>query len=259
MLNFDAETTKILENAYQGADITRRRQASFDALCPAPGETILDIGCGNGLLTAELARAVGQKGRVIGIDPSDDMTAAAKARCRDYACVEFRTGVANALPFEDAMADKAVSMQVFEYVDDIDGAIADAMRCLKPGGRLVVSDLHFDTLIWFSDAPERMQAMISSWNRHFVSGSVPERLPALIKARGDKVDEVRSITLVDHQLKPDGIATMMLHLMRQFAVANAHVDPAVAQAWFDEQQSLAEAGRFFFSITQFIIIARKQT
>ena len=71
MLKFDAETTKILDDAYQGADITRRRQASFDALTPIPGETIIDIGCGNGLLTGELARAVGPKGRVIGIDPSE--------------------------------------------------------------------------------------------------------------------------------------------------------------------------------------------
>ena len=59
MLKFDGEVTRILDNAYQGADLTRRRQASFDALQPSPGETILDIGCGNGMLTVELARAVG--------------------------------------------------------------------------------------------------------------------------------------------------------------------------------------------------------
>ncbi|WP_082643624.1 methyltransferase domain-containing protein [Ruegeria denitrificans] len=77
MLKFDAETTRLLEIAYQGAELTRRRQASFDALRPAPGETILDVGCGNGMLTAELARAVGSDGYVIGIDPSADMTGGA--------------------------------------------------------------------------------------------------------------------------------------------------------------------------------------
>ena len=92
MLKFDAETAKLLDIAYQGADITRRRQATFDALKPAPGETILDIGCGNGLLTAELARAVGPSGRIIGIDPSSDMMVAAKERCGDYECVELRAG-----------------------------------------------------------------------------------------------------------------------------------------------------------------------
>lgn len=82
VLNFDAEVTRIFNNAYQGADLTRRRQASFDALQPKPGEKIIDIGCGNGLLTVELARAVGPAGRVIGVDPSNDMRSAGEKRCR---------------------------------------------------------------------------------------------------------------------------------------------------------------------------------
>ncbi|WP_281973673.1 methyltransferase domain-containing protein [Ruegeria faecimaris] len=258
MLKFDAETTKLLETAYQGAELTRRRQVSFDALCPSPGETILDIGCGNGLLTAELARAVGSDGCVIGIDPSTDMTAAAKERCSDYANVEFRAGAANSLPIENESADKAVSVQVFEYIEDVDGALADTLRCVKPGGRLVISDLHFGSLIWFSDEPDRMQKMLTSWNQHFVSGSLPERLPALIKARGDHVEDVLSFTMTDHQLKPDGLAIMMMHLMKQYAVANDYVDPAVAQSWFDEQFSLAKVGRFFFSMTQFVVVARRK-
>ncbi|WP_058282231.1 methyltransferase domain-containing protein [Ruegeria denitrificans] len=258
MLKFDAETTRLLEIAYQGAELTRRRQASFDALRPAPGETILDVGCGNGMLTAELARAVGSDGYVIGIDPSEDMTAAARERCSDYANVEFRAGAANSLPIEDESADKAVSVQVFEYIEDVDGALSDTLRCVKPGGRLVISDLHFGSLIWFSDEPDRMQKMLTSWNQHFVSGSVPERLPALIKARGDHVEDVLSFTMTDHQLRPDGLAIMMMHLMKQYTVANDHVDPAVAQLWFDEQLSLARTGRFFFSMTQFVVVVRKK-
>ena len=257
MLKFDAATTKILDNAYLGADLTRRRQASFDALKPGPGETILDIGCGNGLLTAELARAVGPTGRIIGIDPSKDMLAAGKDRCRDYTCVELQNGVANSLPVDDGVADKAVSVQVFEYIEDVPGAVIDAMRCLKPGGRLVISDLHFGSLIWFSDDPDRMSKLRASWDQHFVSGDLPQRLPALLRAEGHYIEDVVPVTLTDHELKPDGVAIMMMHLMKQYAAANGHVAPEVAQAWFDEQHSLAGKGRFFFSITQFVVVARK--
>ena len=70
MLNFDSETTRFLQIAYSGADFAKRRQASFDAINPGPGETVLDIGCGNGMLSVELARAVGPNGAVLGIDPS---------------------------------------------------------------------------------------------------------------------------------------------------------------------------------------------
>ena len=57
MLDFDAEVTRILGDAYLGADLASRRKASFNALQSDPGHTIIDIGCGNGLWTADLARA----------------------------------------------------------------------------------------------------------------------------------------------------------------------------------------------------------
>ncbi|SFS19460.1 methyltransferase domain-containing protein [Yoonia litorea] len=257
MLKFDAEVTRLLDNAYQGADLTRRRQASFDVLQPSPGETILDIGCGNGLLTAELARAVGQSGSVIGIDPSEDMRTVGVLRCKDYPWVKFLDGFANEMPVEDAVADKAVSVQTFEYIEDIESAVTDAMRCLKPKGRLVISDLHFGSFIWFSDNPERMATLIASWDQHFVAGDLPARLPGIIRSLGHHIDAVNPVTLTDHILKPDGIAIMMMHLMRQYAITNEHVAVEVADAWFDEQISLAKEGRFFFSITQFVVSARK--
>ena len=129
LLEFNAEVTRLLNDAYQGADLTRRRQASFDALKPSPGDTIIDIGCGNGLLTAELARAVGPTGKIIGVDPSEDMLKAGKKRCQGHENVEFAEGVADNLPVSDGTADKAVSVQVFEYIDDVENALDDAMRC----------------------------------------------------------------------------------------------------------------------------------
>lgn len=257
MLKFDKRTTAILENAYQGADLTRRRQASFDALDPQPGEVIVDIGCGNGLLTAEIARAVGSEGRVIGVDPSEDMLTAGRQRCNAFDCAEFHNGVAGALPVEDGIADRAVSVQVFEYIEDVVAALSDGMRCLKPGGRLVISDLHFGSFIWYSDHPARMATIKSSWDRHFASGTLPERLPGLLRSEGHHVEAVTPFTMVDHVLKADGIAIMMLHLMRQYALDNHHVEPDVAQAWFEEQFQLARKGRFFFSLTQFVIVVRK--
>ncbi|MFV1878640.1 methyltransferase domain-containing protein [Nioella sp.] len=257
MLKFDAAITRILNNAYEGADLTRRRQASFDALKPSPCDTIIDIGCGNGLLTAELARAVGPTGRIIGIDPSKDMLKAGQDRCLGHDNVEFAEGLANDLPVSDRAADRAVSVQVFEYIDDVDSAQEDAMRCLKPGGRLVISDVHFGSFIWHSDNPERISKVVASWDKHFVSGTLPERLPGILKAKGHKVDAVTPFTMTDHELEPDGIVIVMMHLMKQTAISNSHIEEVEAQAWFNEQQTLSDEGRFFLSITQFVVVARK--
>ncbi|MBZ0261545.1 MAG: methyltransferase domain-containing protein [Hyphomicrobiales bacterium] len=257
MLEFDAETSRLLDIAYQGADITRRRQASFDALQPKPGETVLDIGCGNGLLLLELARAVGPGGQVIGIDPSEDMRKSAENRCHDVKWVEIVDGTACMLPVESGTADKAVSVQVFEYLDNIPGAAREAFRTLRPGGRLVVGDIHFDSLVWFSDHPGRMARMIAAWDNHLIERGVPAILPSILLNVGFVLEDVRPITFCDPDLKPDGLANMMIRLMERYAVANGHLLSGEAQEWAEEQQSLAKAGRFFFSITHFVVCARK--
>lgn len=257
MLKFDAETTKILENAYQGADITARRLASYSALSPRPGETLLDIGCGNGLLTLDLARATGPAGRVIGIDPSADMLVAAADRCAGQPHVTLTDGLAGALPVADGSADGAVALQVFEYVEDLDVAMQDAMRCLKPNGRLVISDFHFGSFIWHSGEPARMARMRAAWDQHFVHGDLPTKMLPLLKGAGHHIEAVHPFTTTDHCLKPDGLARMMMHLMTRYAVDNGHVSQGEADDWFAEQDELARKGHFFFSLSQFVITARK--
>ncbi len=257
MLQFDAETAHLLEIAYQGADITRRRQASFDVLQPKPGDTILDLGCGNGLLTRELARAVGPNGKVIGIDPSGDMRESAIGRCRDIKWVDIHDGSALNIPLDSSSIGKAVSVQVFEYLDDIPGAASEVFRVLQRGGRFAVGDIHFDSLVWFSDDINRMKRMQEAWDHHLVERCVPAILPGILSEVGFVMEDVRAVTTIDFDLKPDGLASMMIRLMERYAVENEHVSEEEAREWREEQQTLALEGRFFFSVSHFIVCARK--
>lgn len=258
MLEFDAATAQLLDTVYQGADVTRRRQASFDALRPRPGETILDIGCGNGLLTAELARAVGLNGRVVGVDPSSDMRQSAIKRCNEFSWVDIVEGSDSQLPVESETIDKAVSVQVFEYLSDIPGAVNEVYRALRPGGKLVVGDIHFDSLIWHSNSPDRMARMVAAWDNHFVERTVPALLPPILEKAGLSVESVAPITICDHRLKPDGLANMMMILMENYAVSNGYLSQEEAGEWAAEQRDLAADGRFFFSVTHFVVSATKR-
>ena len=257
MLAFDSNTARLLDIGYQGADVTRRRRANFDALHPVPGDRIADIGCGNGLMTLELARAVGDQGRVIGIDPSSDMRGLAAERCADFPNVELLDGQADHLPLESESVDKAVSIQVFEYLDDLAAAAAEAFRVLKPGGRLVVGDMHWNTLAWFSDNPDRMRRMIEAWDQHLAQRSVPALLPSVLESAGFVVERVEPICFCDTVLKPDGLANMLIHLMEPYAVRNNQLSQQEARDWAEEQVALATARRFFFALTHFVISARK--
>ena len=257
MLRFDEKVTRLLDNAYQGADVTRRRRATFDALEPTPGDRILDIGCGTGLLTLELARAVGDKGYILGIDPSQDMRNPALERCAGFSNVEVMEGAANQLPVEAETFDKALSLQVFEYLDDIPGAVAEINRVLREDGRIVIGDIHWDSLIWFSENKSRMAKMITAWDRHLVERRVPEILPGILMQNGFKIDAVQPVTICDTLLKPDGLANMLMHLMQPYAVQNGIMAPDEAQAWAAEQAELADRGCFFFSITHYVVTARK--
>ena len=257
MLKFDEETTKLLEIAYQGGDVTRRRRMAFDALHLSEGDTVVDIGCGNGLLTQEIARAIGKTGKVIGVDPSEDMRAAASARCAAFPSVQIKDGLADALPAQDGWADKAVAVQVLEYLPDIPSAILEAHRVLRVSGRFVAVDTGCKTLDWFSQDKDRMQRVQAAWAHHYTEAGVAALWPRLMRDVGFSAIEIEPFTFCDVTLRPDGIAFMLMHLMSRYAAENGHMAEAETTAWFDEQVALANQGRFFFSLTYYRMSAVK--
>jgi arsenite methyltransferase len=109
----------------------------------APGDKVVDVGSGAGFDSFIAAGQVGPGGRVIGIDMTPEMLAKSRqtAAALGLAHVEFRHGLAEALPVEDGWADAVISNGVINLCADKQAVFAEIRRVLRPGGRLQFADI----------------------------------------------------------------------------------------------------------------------
>jgi ubiquinone/menaquinone biosynthesis C-methylase UbiE len=159
----------------------------LDFIGPVEGRRILDLGCGDGLLTSTLAE---RGARAIGVDADRAMLQAASARSArgQGHCPRFVEGRIEQLPFPNGSFDVVVMVAVLCLVADRTGAVGEAARVLRPGGRLVIGDLGR----WSAWAVRRrVKAWLGSelWrSAHF---STARGLSHLVERSGLIVEDVR--------------------------------------------------------------------
>ena len=253
MIDFDDENARRLEVVYMTPDVVDQRRAIRGALALEPGERVLDIGAGPGFLAAEMAAEVGPNGRVHGVDPSESMLAMARRR---EAPVEYVAGDALALPFPDEHFDAAVCTQVLEYVDDVGGALAEARRVLRPGGRLLVLDTDWDSIVWHSRDHERMGRVLAAWNEHLADPYLPRRLPGLLRGAGLELSDQAVIPILNLGTDRNTYSAGLAGIVAAFVAGRGGVTEADAGAW---EHDLAELGEdYFFSLNRYLFVATRR-
>ena len=257
-LQFDAELAGRLERTYATPDVSATRIAVFRAAAPRSGERGIDVGCGPGYLTRELALAVGAEGAIVGIDLSDPMLELAARRCDGLSQVRLSNADVRALPVGEGELDFACALQVYAYVRELDEALADLRRALRPGGRAVILDTDFSGVVWQSDDRERMQRVMRAFDAHVAWPDLPRILPERLARAGFELARCEAVPFVTTAYHPNTYVYGAARFIQEFVRRNAGVAEEEAQAWLDEFDALERRRAFFYATNRFMFTATRR-
>ncbi len=257
ILQFDDKAVRHLEVTYRSPEVAAQRRILLDSIAAKPGEKALDIGCGPGFVTEELALAVAPEGVVEAMDVSESSLAAARQRCSRFQNVHFQQADAERLPYPDSFFDLAVSTQVYEFVPDVRKALSELHRVLRPGGRAGIIDTDWNTVLWHSADTARMVRIVKAWEEHLAHGALPRTLNILLREAGFSVRECRVISYLDTEYKPEGYSFNMAKAIAKFVRDRQGITRDETEAWSAELQELAKNGAYFFTLNRYLFVAEK--
>jgi len=252
---FDDAGARRVEAIYQTPDVVEQRARVLERLALRAGEHVVDLGCGPGLLAVEMAARVSASGRVEGIDASPSMLPLAARRCAPFPWVHLQPGDVTALPYGDESFHAAVCTQVYEFVADVDLALRELRRVLKPGGRALVLDTDWESCVWHSTDDARMRRVLACWDTHCPHPHLPRVLVSRLRAAGLTVTGVGVIPLVNTVLDPASYSAGAIDMLAGYA--RTHLDDATAAAWADDLRALGARGEYFFSLNRYVFDVRR--
>lgn len=226
----------------------RRRFLRFCGV--RPGWRVLEVGSGTGVLTRDVAVAVGPRGRVVGVDPSRILVSAARRLARERgldARVDFRVGNGARLVAPANRFDCALAMTVLLHVPDSDAIVRELTRVTKPGGVVGVQDQDLGSLVL--DHPDRVltrrildgvaaRTIVNPWSGRGLVGK-------LIAAG---LTRVRLTTEVFQDTTYTAFTRIMLERRAANAVRFGLTTARTASRWVQTLERLAGEGRFVMTL-----------
>jgi len=224
-----------LERRAKAEDEVAARETYLGLLDIAAGECVLDVGCGSGAVTREIARRVGSRGLAVGLDPSPALLAVARELAQEAGFgdrVEFREGSALQLPFPDRWFDAVVCVTVLSHVPGGEAAIPELARVLRSGGRLGVFDLDTDmTAFTHSDRALTRRIVAAASDATAVDGWLVRRLPWLFQRAG--IVDVRARGFFPLEIDLQSFYAGMADRCAEVAVKVGAITESERSAWLD--------------------------
>jgi ubiquinone/menaquinone biosynthesis C-methylase UbiE len=177
-----------LELRARAEDETAARDQYLQLFGVAPGEHVLDVGCGSGVVTRALAQRVAPSGRVVGVDTSPALLVMARERAEEAGLsglITLQEGDCRALPFPDATFDATLAVTVLTHVPDVARALTEMVRVTRAGGRVGIFDIDSDAFVIAHPDRELTRRIVAARADYgAVNGWLPRQLPGLLADLG---------------------------------------------------------------------------
>lgn len=242
---------------HTGLRLRELSRARYDLLNLHPGDTVLDVGCGLGEDSRELALLVAPRGKVVGIDSSAAMVAQARRRSREFGrAVKFSVGDAHELEFADSGFGACWSERVLQHLSDPARAMGEMVRVIKPGGRVVLFEPDHSTLVIDANDRATTRSIVLTLADSIRSSWIGRALFGLLKA-----NRLQDVMIIPTPLLSYSLSNTN-ELLRLDATAKAAVERRLitnkaATQWFADLKQRQAAGRFFGCLLCFTAVGRK--
>jgi ubiquinone/menaquinone biosynthesis C-methylase UbiE len=254
----DPSTLAAYLDAVGGAvGMQQLKRQTYALLALRSGDRVLDVGCGTGRDDWAMAQLVGPTGRSVGIDSSSYLIDLAAARwATDTLPYEFRLGQAEQLEFADETFDACRAERVLAHVTSPDRAVAEMIRVLRPGGRLVCFEPDFDLQVF--DAPDRQltRAVCQFRTDQMTSGTVGRQLRRIFLAKG-LIDV--EVTPMANAITDLAVANTLMGLSNvvEGAVRSGAITPDDGRRWWAGLEAADRAGQFLATSVAFLVSGRR--
>ena len=236
-------------------------------LAAAPGDRVADLGCGTGGSLVQAAPSV-PGGLLAGLD----LSVTALARTAEAvgeavaglepppAVVCVQADLKAPLPLADGGFDRVLCHNVLEVLPDPDALVAEAIRVLRPDGRLVLAHSDFDTLIFASEDLELTRRLVRDYCdtqqpwMDSVDGTIGRRLADIAGRAGLVVEDVQAAVVVGRRYLPGEIGWGYARNLADTLLGDGRADPAELDRWLAGLQRLDDRGAFLFSVNDYAVI-----
>jgi ubiquinone/menaquinone biosynthesis C-methylase UbiE len=230
---------------------------SYRALGLKRGAVVLDVGCGVGQDACELKRLVGVRGRVVGIDYSEEMVVEARRRAKDVSSLpRFAVSEAHQLGFSSNTFDASRADRVLQHLADPRAAFEEMVRVTKPGGTVQIVDRDWGMVAVEADDQAVTRKILDHICTKIRNGWIGRRVPVLFRDSGLQEVHVEAlpITMRDFRIAD---TLLDLTLVAGHAADEGIVSLEEERAWLLELQERSDAGRFFAAWVMFIVTGKK--